>query len=571
IASSWRVRSWIISKVLKLPAVENDISIERGLKITTKDGVNLVGDLYQPKMTAVLPIIVIRTSYNRTTAAGTIFGNFFGRRGYSVFIQDVRGTGDSGGEFVPLVHEREDGRATAEWILQQPWCNGKIATFGLSYVGYTANAIAIHNLPEVKAVFSAVVPASFRYILYGSGGFDFNTALEWTASIDTQKKAKEAPSGIFNKLLAFVKSFQRPSLPFDALPIATADEAATGGSVDFYQSFINSADPNAPLWQANTLTDAELGGIEPPVFLSSNWHDTALSDVLRGYQSLIAAGKSPRLTICSGPHGSFSSLLHYLRDGKVWFDHHLKGKRLEPNPKTKSITLGAKPVCINILDTQEWIEADRWPVPAVPKRFYLSDNDLLSDEEPIDQAGSSSSYVYDPMHPTPAVGGNMLTSRKPIVDNADLEVREDTLVFTTRPFTQTTYVIGEIRAMIEFEADRETADLFMRVNRVSASGKSLNITDTIQRIFFDSKRGGRQKIELSLIPTAVRFEAGERLRLIIASGAHPRVARNLGLESTQAQAFMTQGVSATVTIHHSAESPSWIDLPIADEFVGQVA
>ncbi|MEM9778032.1 MAG: CocE/NonD family hydrolase, partial [Chloroflexota bacterium] len=256
-----------------------------------------------------------------------------------------------------------------------------------------------------------------------------------------------------------------------------------------------------------------------------------------------------------------------LRDGKAWFDHHLKGKRLEPNPKTKSITLGAKPVCINILDTQEWLEADRWPVPAVPKRLYLAENGLLSDE-PIDQNGAYSSYVYDPVHPTPAVGGNMLPIRKPVVDNSDLEARDDTLVFTTSPFTQTTYVIGEIWAVIEFEADCETADLFVRVNRVSAAGKSLNITDAIQRIFFESSSGGRQKIELSLIPTAVRFDEGERLRLIIASGAHPRVARNLGLESTQAQAFMTQGVPAAVTIHHSAESPSWIDLPIADEFVG---
>ncbi|MEM7799114.1 MAG: CocE/NonD family hydrolase [Chloroflexota bacterium] len=568
-ASSWRVRAWVISKIFNLPPVENDMQVERGLKMTTADGVTLVGDLYRPKTTAIPPVILIRTAYSRSTVSSTPFAYFFSRRGYSVFVQDVRGTGDSGGDFVPLVHERADGRAAVEWMTQQPWCNGEIATFGLSYLGYTANAIAIHNLPEVKAVFSVVAPATFRRILYGSGGFDFDTALQWTAIVDAQKKekAEAASAGTLSKALNFVKGFRRPEVPFDALPIATADQAATGGSVDFYQSFVTSADPNAPLWEADTLTDEEIGGIEAPIFLSSNWHDTVLSDVLRDYQSLNAAGKSPRLTLFSGPHGSFNALFHYLRDGKAWFDHHLKGIGPGMGAKAGLEPLGEKPVRFNILNTEEWLDADCWPVPALPKRLYLSGSGLLSDA-PANQAGSSSAYVYDPMHPTPAVGGNLLTSRQPIVDNAELEARADTLVFTTAPFTKTTYVIGEIKATIEFEADSETADLFVRVNRVSDAGQSRNVTDEIQRIFFESKRGGRQKVELNLIPTAVRFDPGQRLRLVIASGAHPRIARNLGLDSTQAQAFMTRGISATIRIHHSPESPSWIDLPIADEFVG---
>lgn len=564
--SNWRIRSLVFSAALQLPHAENDTWVERALKMTTPDGVTLVGDLFRPKKPGNHPVIVIRTAYGRKSAFNGIFSNFFAHRGYNVFVQDVRGTGDSDGEFVPLSNEKKDGKATIDWIEQQPWFNGQVVTFGLSYLGFTSNAIAVHNLPSVKAVFSAITPRTFRDILYGTDGFDFNTTLQWTVTVDALKKANYEDPGIKETLQGMLGTTTKEQIPFDALPVASADTVATGAPVDFYQTFVNSADPAAPFWSESRLTEEEIAGIEVPMFLSSSWHDTALPEVLRDYQSLKSAGKIPRLTICSGPHGNVRAIPHYLRDAKTWFDHYLKGKPLTLNTKRAPLSLGSKPVQFNILNTKEWVEADSWPIPTAPKRLYLVGNNTLAEKSP-DRADGFTSYVFDPMYPTPAVGGNLLETKQPIVDNTVLEARADTLVFTAPAFEETTYIIGEIKTFICFETNVETSDLFVRVNRVSHSGKSENVTDAIQRIFFDSGNGGYRKIELALIPTAVRFERGDQLRVVIASGAHPRIARNFGSGSTQDQAFMTEGQAATIKIHHSAEFPSYIELPSANQFI----
>jgi len=558
-ASNWRVRDFVFSNTIDLPLAENDIRIERSLDMTTSDGITLVGDLYQPKEEGSYPVIVIRTAYGRTTVFTSIFGNYFARRGYKVFIQDVRGTGDSGGVFIPLSNEKRDGRATITWIEQQPWFNGQIVTFGFSYLGFTSNAIAVQNCSSVKAAFSAIAPRTFRNILYGTNGFDFDTALQWTIIVYKIAKENYTDPSIIGFLLAILSKKDEGQIPFDTLPIVEADSIAIGAPVDFYQTFVNSVDPDSSYWSESELTVDEIAGIEVPIFLSSTWHDTILPDVLHDYQTLKAMGKTPRLSIGTGPHNDFKALFRYLRDAKTWFDHLLKGKPL---------IFSDKPVQFNILSTDEWIEADNWPIPSTPIRFYLGDGGILTNTLTANKDGFTS-YIFDPMNPTPAIGGILLATGKPIIDNASLEARDDTIIFTAPAFEEKTYIVGEIKASIHFETNVETSDLFVRVNQVSRSCKTENITDGIQRVFFDTTEGGLTKVELTLIPTAMRFEKGEQLRVVIASGAHPRIARNFGLGSTQQQAFMTEGQAATIKIYHSAALPSYIELPIADKFLGQ--
>ena len=61
----------------------------------------------------------------------------FVKSGYAVVLQDVRGRFDSDGEWTPYMNEPKDGYDTQMWLGNQPWCNGKIGTFGESYDGFT--------------------------------------------------------------------------------------------------------------------------------------------------------------------------------------------------------------------------------------------------------------------------------------------------------------------------------------------------------------------------------------------------------------------------------------------------
>ena len=103
-----------------------------------RDGVELSADVYMPAEDGPVPALLIRTPYDniseedvRTRSAMVDLA----QRGYAVVAQDVRGRFDSEGDWYPFINEAEDGHDTIEWIAKQPWCNGKVATFGGSYRG----------------------------------------------------------------------------------------------------------------------------------------------------------------------------------------------------------------------------------------------------------------------------------------------------------------------------------------------------------------------------------------------------------------------------------------------------
>jgi predicted acyl esterase len=67
---------------------------------------------------------------------GLMLGRMMAERGFQVLIQSARATFASGGAFDPLRQEREDGLATLDWVIKQPWFDEAIVLMGPSYLGY---------------------------------------------------------------------------------------------------------------------------------------------------------------------------------------------------------------------------------------------------------------------------------------------------------------------------------------------------------------------------------------------------------------------------------------------------
>src|SRR5207244_4319954 len=102
-------------------------------------------------------------------------------QGFHVVLQSCRGTADSGGQFEPMLHERDDGLDTVDWLRRQPWYSGSFATFGPSYAGFVQWAIAADAGPELKALATAVSAAEFGHSTYAGGSFALDTVLTWSA------------------------------------------------------------------------------------------------------------------------------------------------------------------------------------------------------------------------------------------------------------------------------------------------------------------------------------------------------------------------------------------------------
>lgn len=155
-----------IDRAMGLSGPAAQFTLERDVGVPMPDGVVLLGDRYGPAAAAALPVVLIRSPYGRAGVAGAIFAAPLARRGFQVFIQSTRGTFGSGGEFRPFLHEKSDGLATLTWLREQPWCDGRVAMTGGSYLGHTQWAIAPYADPPLAAVTLDVTAARITAAFY---------------------------------------------------------------------------------------------------------------------------------------------------------------------------------------------------------------------------------------------------------------------------------------------------------------------------------------------------------------------------------------------------------------------
>src|SRR6185436_13393815 len=144
--------------LLGLALQATPIRLEFNVRIPMRDGVTLSADIYRPDGPGKFPVILIRTPYDNATAGYIRRGRWWASRGYAFAVQDVRGRGDSDGQFYPLTHEAEDGDVTVTWLAAQPWSTGKIGTTGASYLGWTQGYLGGMNNPHLGAMVMIVTP-----------------------------------------------------------------------------------------------------------------------------------------------------------------------------------------------------------------------------------------------------------------------------------------------------------------------------------------------------------------------------------------------------------------------------
>src|SRR5216684_5000065 len=149
------------------------------VSVPMRDGVVLRADVLLPSAEGKFPALVYRTPYGKHVALKeyTTFAKAVAR-GYAVVVQDVRGRYDSDGEFVAYQNEGRDGYDTIEWAARQPWCDGNVGTFGLSYPGAVQWLAAVENPPHLKAMVPAMTFSTPRNFFYSGGVFD-GSWLDW--------------------------------------------------------------------------------------------------------------------------------------------------------------------------------------------------------------------------------------------------------------------------------------------------------------------------------------------------------------------------------------------------------
>jgi putative CocE/NonD family hydrolase len=535
--------SHLIQRQLGLdPPLTRDLIIERDLPVPMPDGTVLLADRWAPRTGGdKLPVALVRSPYGRGRLITEGPVRPLAERGFQVLLQSVRGTFGSGGVFEPMRSEREDGLATLEWVVNQPWFGDSIVLVGASYLGYAQWAVADRLPPEVKAMIPQVTDAALTLDFLRSDSYSLETPFGLGVLIAGQERRL----GMVRGLMEAGKTRRAMS----TLPLGEADVAAIGRRSGYIQDILRH-DADDPHWAAIDHRH-RVAETTVPVSSIGGWYDIFLPGQLRDFSVLQQAGRTARLTV--GPW------MHLSMDGIVTreiLEFGLACARGAEPPKRG-------PVRLYVMGEEAWRDFESWPPPGYSSQpFYLGPGGTLSAEEPAESG--SDGYRYDPADPTPAIGGvRIIRGSAGRVDNNPLEARPDVLTYTSPPLESDVEVVGEVSAQIWFRSSLPHADVFVRLCDVDPDGKSWNICDGLTSL---SDADEVTAATVRLWPTAYRFKAGHRIRIQVSSGSFPRYARNPGTGEPRATAARL--LAADQSVYHDPEHRSAITLPVRDERAG---
>jgi putative CocE/NonD family hydrolase len=507
-----------------------------------RDGVHLATDVYLPAGNGPFPVILLRSPYDKNGGSG--LGEDGARRGYAIVIQDTRGRYASEGENLPFESDgwaaHQDGYDTLEWIAKQPWCNGKIGTFGGSALGITQLGMAGTGTSRLTCQHITVATPNF----YQHGVF---------------------PGGVFKK--AMIEDWLRVTQH-------SPDSLKHWTSHPTYDAF----------WRARDLT-TRWDKVNAPAIHIGGWYDLFTQgtlDAFQGYQTQggpLARGHQ-KLLIGPWTHGVFQAQAGELtypnatqppnnvQDAWRWFDYWLKDipNGIADTPAVTYYVMG------DVTDPHApgnvWRTASAWPpIKTQPTAFYFhADRSLSTARTPGD---ASLTYTYDPKHPVPTVGGPQLTLPAGPRDQRAIESRPDVLTFTTEPLSAPLEVTGRVRVTLWASSDAPDTDFFAKLCDVYPDGRSMNVCEGQLRARFRAgfqqekllKSGQVVSLPIDLWSTSIIFNRGHRLRVQITSSNAPGYDPNPNTGAPFRANDQTR--VAQNTIYLDSRHPSHILLPEA--------
>ncbi|WP_203217937.1 CocE/NonD family hydrolase [Nocardia terpenica] len=529
----------LLTRQLGLRPETGAYTVRRGIRIPMRDGIELLADHYAPVGDS-LGTVLVRSPYGWEGINAALYRAQFPTRGYHLLLVRCRGTFGSEGEWRPWVHEIDDGADTVAWLRSQPWFDGRLATVGNSYLGWTQWALLMDPPPELAAVVIQTAPHDFSLSAYSGGALNLADWLGWSEQLAYQEHL-----GAMRALLRAATATRRQAPALSWLPVADAADELCAGRAPWFRDWAGLRDFDDRAWAPMRLADA-LDRVQVPVLLQSGWQDAFLPQTRTQYERLRDRGIDVALTIGPWTHRETGSkgMSMLAPEALGWLDRHLAGKAENPRPA---------PVKAFVTGANEWRDFSDWPDgTSVVCRYPTPDGGLT--EQPTDGAAH---FTYDPADPTPTTGGRLLLAADGgYRDDSALADRDDVLTFTGPPLPHPLEVTGTPWVELAHHTDNPHADLFVRLSEVDRKGHSRNVTDGFLRLDPDRAEG---VIRIDLDPVAHRFGAGNRIRLLVAGGSFPRWERNLGTDADPSTSTRYEPSHRTLDL-----SASGLHLPVRD-------
>jgi hypothetical protein len=591
-----------------------EMTVERDAMVPARDGVGLATDVYRPPGSGPFPVILERTPYDKTAPSRSertaaiaeprsreAVARYFGAHGYAVAYQDCRGRYRSGGQFTKYLSEPVDGADTVEWLVRQPWCDGRVATMGLSYAAHTQMGIGCLAPPGLAAQFldCGGFSNAYRSGIRHGGAFDLKQAT-WAyrnalADAKSDNVRAQLAAQDIGHWIARIPSgdWRKGHSPLGAAPEYEEylfEQWSHGRFDEFWRQ---------PGLYGEGYYDTYA---DVPMVHLSGWYDPYALTATENYVGLARRKRGPvRLILGPWTHGD-RSLSHAGEvefgpaarvDGNLaddffdlrrrWFDRWVRGvaNGVEAEPAVRVFVMGGGSGRRNAAGRIEhggsWRGAASWPLPETEwTRIHLHADRSLGPAAP--EAGARPLiFAADPRNPVPTCGG-AVSSGEPVMRGGaygqGTAPRPDVLTLMTPPLTEPLEVAGPIELRLWVAADGADADIHAKLVDLhpptpdDPGGFAMNLCEGVLRLRYrDSWErptplvpGTVYAVTVRLFPVANLFALGHRLRLDIAGSNFPHF--DVNPNSGAAEGSMAGARIAHTRVFADRARPSHLILPV---------
>ncbi|MFG2801681.1 CocE/NonD family hydrolase [Streptomyces pseudovenezuelae] len=477
------------------------------VRIPLSDGTLLYARVWRPLTHEPVPAILEYLPYRLTdwTAPRDWQRHpWYAGHGYASVRVDVRGHGNSEG--LPgdaySATELADGVEVVDWLAAQPWCDGRVGMFGISWGGFDSLRIAALAPEPLKAVVT-VCSTDDRYdndVHYLGGSVLAVDMHAWAAT-----------------MLAFV------SRPPDPRHVGDAWRRMWLARLDAVEPLVHTwlgHQTHDAYWRHGSVRENP-EAIGAAVLAVGGWHDPYRDTVLRLVEHLPAdrvrgivgpwCHQYPDRGLPPGP------AIGFLQETLRWWDQHLKGvdTGVMREPLLRAYIGDSHPPA-TVHDTLpgRWVGEPAWPSPHVTTVVYgLQGAPVL---------------VRSPQH-TGVDAGRFV----PVGNDADLppDQREEDARSACFEFAvgEETWVLGRPRVRLRVTSEVARGQVVARLCDVAPDGSSTLVTRGVLNLSARHGRdravpwepGAAQEVAVELNGIGHAFPPGHRIRLAVSSAYWP--------------------------------------------------
>lgn len=572
--------------------------------IQMRDGTKLYTEIYIPSAVETpLPILFTRTPYG-VRVGNTSYGDYRLQGGYKelateqyIFVfQDIRGKYKSQGAFTLLTpvdslsktNESTDAFDSIDWLVKHVKNNnGKVGMLGISYNSWLAAMGLINPHPALRTVSLQGTPSDlfigddfFHY-----GAFRMSPSFGYAVIMKENRGYNYKTNDVYNWFLNL-----------GSLSAINSDSVLNGKN-EYWNDFMRHLNYDA-YWQQRCLTKFLKSTTLPTLHVAGTWDDQDLYGSLKTYQQLEKSDSNHLNYLVFGPwyHAGWEDPDDYYKKISLggntakfflegvqapWFRYHLKNEGKLDMVEASVFKTGKN----------SWEYYDKWPPTHKTKatKFYLNQGKRLHTIKP-NFRGLYSSFNSDPSDPVPYMerpipgfweGGSLGWKAD---DQAFSGKRADVLTFSTEVLEQDIEIMGDIKVKLYAATSGSDCDWVIKLidvypdnydsakenSKYDMSNFQMLIADEVIRAKYRNSFERPERVEpnkvisyeIDLLQKSHCFKKGHRIMIHVQSSWFPLIDRNPQTFTDIGKAAATDYKKAIQKVYHSADFPSYIELPL---------